>query len=324
MTKMKAVICTKYGKPDVLQYGKVDKPIPKNNQVLVKIHVTAVTASDCVIRELNIPGGHQFPMKQLMKFGMRLFMGFTKPRNPILGLVFSGIVEATGKDIKAFKKGDDVFGFTGISRGTYAEYKCVSIKEIASGEVFFKPKNASHQEAVAIVYGGTLAIHFMRNANIKEGQKILIYGASGAIGTAAIQIAKHRGAMVTAVCSEKNFSLVASLGSDIMIDYTTNDAVNQLEQYDFILDAVGKNKTSDLKEACKKSLTPNGNYVSVDDGFLKIQPDYLPKLKAFFETGHLKAIIDRTYPLQDIVTAHEYVEKGHKKGNVLISVIKPR
>ena len=320
MTKMKAVICTKYGKPNVLQYGKVDKPIPKNDQVLVKIHVTAVTASDCVIRGLNIPGGHQFPIKQLMKFGMRLFMGFTKPRNPILGLVFSGMIEATGKNIETFKEGDEVFGFTGMSRGTYAEYKCVSAKEIESGEVVLKPKNASHQEAGAIVYGGTLAIHFMRNADIKKGQKILIYGASGAIGTAAIQIAKQHGAIVTAVCSGRNFNLVASLGSDTMIDYTIKDAANHLEQYDFILDAVGKNKTSDLKVACKKSLTPSGNYISVDDGFLKIQPDYLPKLKAFFEDGHLRAIIDKTYSLQDIVIAHEYVEKGHKKGNVLIQL----
>ncbi len=320
MTKMKAVICTKYGNPDVLKFSEVEKPIPKVDEILVKIHATAVTASDCVIRGLNVPGGHQFPIKQLMRFGMRLFIGFTKPRNPIIGLVFSGVVEATGKNIKSFKEGDEVFGFTGMSRGTYAEYKCVSAKEIALGEVFFKPKNASYQEAVAIVYGGTLAIHFMRNADIKKGQKILIYGASGAIGTAAIQIAKQYGATVTAVCSAKNFDLVASLGSDTMIDYTMKDTANQLEQYDFILDAVGKNKTSDLKVACKKSLTPSGNYVSVDDGFLKIQPNYLPKLKAFFEDEHLKAIIDRTYPLKDIITAHEYVEKGHKKGNVLIQL----
>jgi len=181
-------------------------------------------------------------------------------------------------------------------------------------------QNASHQEAVAITYGGALAIHFMKNGNIKKGDKVLIYGASGAIGTTAIQIAKHHGAIVTAVCSEKNFKLVDSLGSDKTLDYTRKDAAKHLEDYDFILDAVGKNKTSDLKEACKKSLRLNGNYVSVDDSFLKMQPDYLPKLKASFEAGHLRAIIDRTYFLKDIVIAHEYVEKGHKKGNVLIQL----
>ncbi len=317
---MKAVLCRAYGKPEVLQVTELDKPIPKEDELLVKIHATAVTASDCVIRGLNPPGGHKFPMKQLMKFGMRLFMGFSKPRNPILGLVFSGRIEATNKNIEILKEGDEVFGFTGISRGTYAEYKCVSAKEISSGEVFLKPKNASHADAAAVVYGGTLALHFMKNAAIKKGQKVLIYGASGAIGTAAIQIAKHHGAIVTAVCSERNFDLMASLGSTLMIDYTNKDARNELEEYDFILDAVGKNKTSDLKDACKNSLSPNGNYVSVDDGFLKIEPDYLPKLKASFEAGQLRAIIDRTYPLEDIVNAHEYVEKGHKKGNVVIHV----
>ena len=267
MTTMKAALCRKYGKPGVLQISEVCKPIPKDREVLVKIHATAVTASDCILRGLHVPGGHQFPVKQLMKFGMRMFIGFSKPRNPILGLVFSGVIEATDKNTANFKEGDEVFGFTGVSRGTYAEYKCVSAKEIASMQMFIKPENASHQEAAAIVYGGTLAIHFMRKANNIKGQKFLIYGASGAIGTAAIQIAKHHGAIVTAVCSGKNFELVTSLGADKMIDYTAKDATDQLEQYDFILDAVGKNKTSELKVACKKLLTPNGSYVSVDDGF---------------------------------------------------------
>ncbi len=321
MTKIKAVICTKYGNPNVLKFSEVNKPIPKSDEVLVKIHATAVTASDCLIRGLNVPGGHQFPVKQLMRFGMRLFIGFTKPRNPILGLVFSGVIEATGKHIKTFKEGDEVFGFTGISRGAYAEYKCVSIKEIKAGEMALKPKNANHQEAVAIVYGGVLAIHFMKNAAIKKGQKVLIYGASGAIGTIALQIAKHYGAEVTAVCSTKNFELVASLGSNKMIDYTKKGAVNQLEQYHFILDAVGKNKTSNLKATCKESLMQNGKYVSVDDEFLKIQSHYLPKIRRLFETETIQAVIDKTYPLENTVQAHEYVEKGHKKGNVVIKVV---
>ncbi|GLR18247.1 alcohol dehydrogenase [Portibacter lacus] len=293
MTKMKAVICTKYGKPNVLQLSEVMKTLPNDNEVLVKIHATAVTASDCVIRALKTPGGHQFPLKQLMRFAMRLFIGFTKPRNPILGLVFSGTIEETGKNIKTFNKGDEVFGFTGQSRGAYAEYKCVSNKEIKAGEIFLKPNNANHEEAVAIIYGGILAIHFMRNADIKNGQKVLIYGASGAIGTAAIQLAKHHGAIVTAVCSEENFKLVASLGSAIMLDYKKKDAVNQLEEYDFILDAVGKNKTSYLKVACKKSLTQNGKYVSVDDELLKIEMDYLSKLSALIKANRIQAVIDK-------------------------------
>jgi NADPH:quinone reductase-like Zn-dependent oxidoreductase len=320
MTKMKAVVCTKYGDPDVLQIRNVTKPIPKDNEVLVKIYATAVTATDCVIRGLSIPGGYTFPLLQLMRFGMRIAIGFSKPRNPILGLVFSGVVESVGKQIKTFEAGDEVFGFTGNSRGAYADYKSVSAKEIEVGEVVLKPKNASHDDTVAIVYGGVLAMHFMRTANLQKGHKVLIYGASGAIGTMAIQLAKQCDAEVTAVCSTKNFDLVVSLGADKIIDYTKEYSTNQLEQYDFILDAVGKNKTSNFKDACKKSLTANGNYVSVDDGLLKIQPDYLHRLSAMFESGHIEGIIDKQYPLEDIVIAHEYVDKGHKKGNVIINV----
>ena len=321
MTKMKAVICTKYGQPDVLKINRVNKPFPKDGEVLVKIHSTAVNASDGVIRGLNIPGGHQFPIKQLMKLGLRLFIGFTKPRNPILGLVFSGAIEAIGKNMETFKEGDEVFGFTGISRGAYAEYKRVSYKEIERGEMIIKPRNTSHEEAAAIVYGGVLAIHFLKNANIKKRQKVLIYGASGAIGTIAIQLGKHLGAEVTAVCSAKNFELVSSIGADKMLDYTKEDAIGQLERYDFILDAVGKNKTSAFKVACRKSLTQNGKYVSVDDGLLKIQPDYLPQLKKLIEMENIQAVIDKIYPLENIVEAHEYVEKGHKKGNVVIKIV---
>ncbi len=320
MAKMKAVICTKYGAPEVLELREVKKPVPNNDEILVKIHATAVTASDCVIRGLNVPGGHRFPIKQLMKLGMRLFIGFSKPRNPIIGLVFSGVIEATGGDIETFCNGDEVFGFTGISRGAYAEYKSVTLKEISTGEVFFKPKNASHEEAVAIVYGGALSMYFMSNTILNKDSKILIYGASGAIGTMAIQLAKRYNANVTAVCSSGNFDLVASLGADKMIDYKAVDAVSQLEEYDFILDAVGKNKTSKLKIASKEALTKNGSYASVDDGFLKIQNSYLPKLRALFEMKGIRAVIDKTYALEDIVDAHRYVEKGHKKGNVIVKI----
>lgn len=317
---MKAVICTRYGPPEVLQVKDVDKPIPKDNEILIRIHSTAATASDCVIRNLQVPGGHQFPAKQLMQFAMRLFLGYTKPRNPILGLVFSGVVESVGKNANYFAKGDAVFGFTGNSRGAYAEYKCISSKEIEAGEVFLKPNNASHNEATAIAYGGILALHFMRKATIKKEHKVLIYGASGSIGTMAIQLAKCYVAEVTAACSAKNFDLVASLGADKWLDYTRADAIHQVEKYDFILDAVGKNKTSKMKAMLKKSLSQNGSYVSVDDGLLKIQPDYLRKLKMIFEDGNIQAVIDKIYPLKDIVKAHAYVDKGHKKGNAIIQV----
>ncbi|MEI5908879.1 NAD(P)-dependent alcohol dehydrogenase [Bacillus spongiae] len=317
---MKAVICTKYGPPEVLQLNEVEKPVPKDNEVLVKIHATAVTASDCVIRGFKMPGNPSFPKKQIMQLMMRLFIGISKPRNPIIGLVFSGAVEAVGKDIKQYKKGDEVYGFTGNSRGAYAEYKCVSAKEIAQGELVHKPSNISYEEATAVVYGGVLAIHFMKGSKIQSGQKVLIYGASGAIGTIAIQLAKHKGAKVTAICSSSNEELVQSLGADKVIDYTKADSVNHLEIYDFILDAVGENKSSELKKQSKKALSQTGKYVSVDDSLLKIHPEYLIKLNDLIGAGHVKAIIDRNYPLEEIVEAHEYVDKGHKKGNVVISI----
>ncbi|MFS1511568.1 NAD(P)-dependent alcohol dehydrogenase [Chengkuizengella sp. SCS-71B] len=317
---MKAIICTKYGPPEVLQHNEVEKPIPKDNEVLVKIHATAVTASDCVIRGFKMPGNPSFPKKQIMELMMRLFLGISKPRNPIIGLVFSGVVESAGKDINQFKKGNRVYGFTGISRGTYAEFKCVSAKEVAQGELAIIPDNISHNEAAAVVYGGVLAIHFMKDGDIQSGKKVLIYGASGAIGTVALQLSKHLGAEVTAICSSSNIALVKSLGADKVIDYTKDDSINQLECYDFILDAVGENKSSKLKIQCKKAIGENGKYVSVDDGFLKIQPHYLVKLNELIEAGHVKAVIDRDYPLEEIVEAHKYVDKGHKKGNVVITV----
>lgn len=317
MTKMKAIVCTKYGPPEVLQLDELEKPTPKSDEMLVEIHATAVTASDCVIRGLKMPGNPGFLKKQLMELGMRLFIGFSKPRNPVLGLVFSGVVESAGKDILQFKKGDEVYGFTGLSRGAYAEYKCVSAKEASRGEVTKKPASISH-EAAAVIYGGALAMHFMKP--IQTGQKVLIYGASGAIGTVAVQLAKNSGAEVTAVCSTSNAELVRSLGADKVIDYTEEGAVSKLEKYDFILDAVGKNKSSKLKTHCKKALNRNGKHASVDDGLLKIHPHYLPDLTDFVEKGHIKPVIDRSYALEEIAEAHKYVDKGHKKGNVVISM----
>lgn len=316
---MKAVICTSYGSPEVLKISEIEKPTPTQNEVLVKVTTTAVTVSDTVIRSLTVPGDYRFPLKQLMKFAMRLFIGFNKPRNPILGLVFSGIIESVGDSVSGLKEGDEVFGFTGQSRGSYAEYKCVTNKEIEIGEVIRKPKNVSHEEAVAIVYGGILTMHFF-DVDIKKGQKVLIYGASGAIGTIAIQYANYFGAEVTAVCSSKNFELVTSLGAEKVIDYTQKSSTSQLEKYDFILDAVGKKKSSELKKKCQKSLTTVGKYTSVDDGLLKVKPEYLTELKGLIEKKHINAVIDKVFKLEDIIEAHRYVDLGHKKGNVVIQL----
>jgi NADPH:quinone reductase-like Zn-dependent oxidoreductase len=317
---MKAIICTKYGPPEVLQLKEVEKPIPKNNEVLIKIKATAVTASDCIIRGFKMPGKLGFPKKQIMELMMRLVVGIAKPRNPIIGLVLSGDIEAVGKDIKQFEKGDQVYGFTGYSFGAYAEYKCMSEKESTRGCLTTKPSNMSHEEAAAISYGGILATHFMKSGNIQNGQKVLIYGASGAIGTTAVQLAKCYGAEVTGVCSSKNIELVKSLGADKVIDYTKKNSKSRLETYDFIFDAVGENKSSELKEQCRKALNHNGKYVSVDDENPKLHAEYLVQLKEFIEAGNVKAVIDRSYPLEQIAEAHGYVDKGHKKGNVVITL----
>ena len=317
---MKAIVCTKYGPPEVLQLKEVEKPVPKDNEVLIKIHATAVTASDCIVRGFKMPGRHRFPKKQIMELMMRLSIGFTKPRNPILGLVLSGGIESVGKDIKRFKKGDQVYGFTGYSFGAYAEYVCMSEEESKRGCLAMKPTTMSHEEAASVSYGGILAGYFMKNWNIQSGQKVLIYGASGAIGTTAVQLAKYFGAEVTGVCSTSNIELVKSLGADKVIDYTKDESINKLELYDYILDAVGENKSSKLKIQCKKALSQNGEYSSVDDELLKLRSEYLIQLKEMIEAGHVKTVIDKSYPLEHIVEAHRYVDKGHKKGNVVITL----
>ena len=320
MEKMKAVVCTKYGPPEVLQLRELEKPTPKDNEVLIKIHATAVTASDCIIRACKMPGMPKFPMKQIMELMMRFYVGFTKPRNPVIGLVLSGEIETVGKDIKQYKKGDQVYGFTGYSFGAYAEYKCMSEKDSTLGSMAIKPANMSHEEAASVVYGGVLAMHFMSMEDIQSGQKVLIYGASGAIGTIAVQLAKYYGAEVTGVCSTANMELVRSLGAHKVIDYTKEDSIDQLELYDFILDAVGENKSSNLKTQSRKALSPGGKYQSVDNGLLKLRSEYFIKLKEIIEAGHVKTITDSTYPMEQIVEAHRYVDKGHKKGSVVITV----
>ncbi len=310
---MKAIICPKYGRPEVLQLSEVEKPTPKDNEVLIKIYATAVTASDIFIRSSKLPIQFLIPM--------RLVLGLTKPRKSIIGLVLSGEIESVGKDIKRFKIGDQVYGLTGFGLGAYAEYKCMKETDSMRGCLAIKPNNISYEEATVAAYGGLLAFQYLGKGNIQRGQKALIYGASGTSGTIAIQLANYLGAKVTGVCSSANLDLVKSLGAETVVDYTKVDALDPGAQYDFILDAVGKLKTSKLKESCKQALTPNGKYVSIDDGGLLLDSKRLDLIKEFIEAGRIKPIIDKCYSLEDIVEAHRYVEQGHKKGGVVISLV---
>lgn len=304
---MKAVICTKYGEPEVLQIGEVEKPIPNDNEILIKIVATSVTASDCIIRSLNLP--------PLMKITARLALGFTKPRKSILGLVLSGTIEDIGSKVTKFKIEDKVFAHTYTNFGTYAEYVCIPEK---SG-VSMMPENLSFEQSAAIPYGGTLALYFLQKAKIKKGQNVLIYGASGANGTLAVQIAKKYGAVVDGVCSTTNLELVKSLGADSVYDYTRKDFNLDNGKYDLIFDAVGKKKSSGLKY--KNALRTKGNFISVDDGSpgkKSVNQESLMILKDMAEKTEIKPVIDKIYTLEQIVEAHRYVDKGHKKGNVVI------
>ena len=305
---MKAIVCTRYGPPEVLQLRDVEKPAPGKNEVCMRIFATAVTASDCIIR------GFKVPLKLWLPMG--LAVGFTRPRRPILGMVFAGEVESMGEDVESFKKGDQVFGLDRFTFGTYAEYKCMS----EDGTLATKPTNLTYEEAAAIPYGGLLALHFLKKGNIQAGQRILVYGASGAIGTSAVQLAKSFGAEVTGVCSTPNLDLVKSLGADTVIDYTKDEFGNKDMRYDLVFDAVGKRKSSKLKLLSKKMLTPNGRYLSVDDGHPKLQVKELIFLKELAEARKIEPVIDRCYRLEQTAEAHWYVDSGHKKGNVAITV----
>jgi NADPH:quinone reductase-like Zn-dependent oxidoreductase len=312
MDTMKAVICPKYGSAEVLQITQCKKPIPKEDEVLIKIYATSVTDSDILIRSSSVAP------KLLIPF--RLMIGIRKPRNPIIGEVLAGVIEQTGSKIKKFKVGTKVFGFTGFSLGAYADYKCMQEMDSNKGCLTLMPCNISFEEATSAAYGGLLALQFMDKVQINVNSKVLIYGASSTSGTFAIQYAKNFGAEVTAVCGSLNIEFVKSLGADKVLDYTNNDSINKLEKYDLVLDAVGKRKTSDLKKACSKSLTQNGKYISIDDEALLLNSDRLNKISKLVESGKIKPINDRVYKFDQIIEAHKYVELGHKRGNVAITV----
>jgi len=307
MKRMKAVICTKYGTPDVLHIQEVNKPIPKDNEILVRIVSTAVNSGDTRVRGLAVEG--------FMKIIMRLVLGFSKPRKPILGTVYAGIVEDVGSKVFKFKKGDKVFGMTGFNFGTYAEY--ITIKE--SDNISLMPVNATYDEAASLIFGGQTAIYFIEKAKLseKKAPKILVIGATGSVGTAAIQIALYYEADITAVCSYHGKDLVKSLDISKTILYDKEDFSKHTIQYDFIFDAVGKT----TKKQCQHLLKKEGVYKTVGGlEYAGESQQQLEFLKMLFENGKLKATIDRTYPFDKVVEAHEYVDTGRKKGNVILKV----
>jgi NADPH:quinone reductase-like Zn-dependent oxidoreductase len=316
---MKAIVQTAYGSPDVFQLREIAKPSPRNHEVLIKIHATTVTAACCLMR------------KGVPLWG-RLILGLQKPRKKIIGLELAGEIEAIGKDVTGFRKGDQVYGFTGFGLGAYAEYVCMP----ETGSLSLKPANKTYEESVAAVDGASTALFFLRDkGKIQPGQKVLINGASGSIGVYAIQLARYFGAEVTGVCSTTNVELVQSLGADKVIDYTKEDFTTSGETYDIIFDTVGKSSFA----RCRRVLKSNGCYLPtvglinnvlmlwtsirggkrVISGMSIKKGEALQFLKKLIEAGQLRTIIDRCYPLEQVAEAHRYVETGRKKGNVVIA-----
>ena len=322
---MKAVVYEQYGPPEVLQFREVEKPVPKDSEVLIKTHAATVTTGDWRLRSLNAPYG--------FRFLMRLMFGFSRPKQPVLGSELAGVVEAVGKDVRKFKVGDPVFVFSDVAMGCHAEYKCMA----EDGAVVAKPSSLSFEEAAALSFGGTTALDFLRRGKIQRGDRVLINGTSGAVGTAAVQLARHFGALVTGVCSTANVELVKSLGATHVIDYTQQDFTRSGETYDVIVDTVGTAPYSRSKAALKEggrlllvlaglpdmlqaawvSMTGNRKVIA---GPVAVRVEDLLFLAELAEAGEFKPVIDRIYPFEQIVEAHRYVDTGRKKGNVVLAL----
>jgi len=300
---MKAIVATKIGSPDYLKLQEVEKPIPKDNEVLIKIHAGTVTIGDAIM--------------QKMRFIWVIFHLFGMKRKKIPGYEVAGTIETIGKDVTKFKIGDEVFGTTsGFTHGGNAEYICLP-EDWSAGVLETKPSNMSFEEAAAVPIGGMTALHILRKGNIHSGDKVLVYGASGSVGSFGVQIAKVLGADVTGVCSTTNIEMVKSLGASTVIDYTKDDFTKIGEEFDVIFDAVRKTSA----KACKKILKKDGIFLSVSDMSNKETNEKLIYLRDLIETGKLTSAIDKVYPLEKVPEAHKYVNKGHKKGNVVIKVI---
>jgi len=304
---VKAAICTAYGPPEVLQIRDVPEPRPGNKDVCVRQLATAVTASDCIVRGLKLRGRYRLLM--------RVAFGFRAPRRGIIGMIVAGEVESVGSNVTVFKVGDAVFGMSGFRAGAYAEKVCWPASALA-----LRPANLTYEEAAALPYGGLIASYFMRRLKVDRGKRILIYGASGAIGTSAVQLAKQLGAEVTGVCSTANVELVRSLGATAVIDYTKEDFTKGGQTYDIVFDAVGKRKSAQAMANSAAVLSPGGVSMSVDDAFPRTTKADLLRLKELAEKGEFRPVIDRRYTLDRIADAHRYVDEGHKKGNVIVTM----
>jgi NADPH:quinone reductase-like Zn-dependent oxidoreductase len=305
---VRAAVCTRYGPPEVLHVEELTTPVPRKNEVRIRIRATAVTSSDTYVRGLRLS-----PAYRMMA---RLALGWNGPRQPVLGMVLSGVVDSVGAEVTSFEMGNRVFGFDQHRFGTYAQYVCWP----EDGLLATRPANLSDEEAAAIPYGGLLALHFLRKAGVRAGQRVLVFGASGAVGTSAVQLARYFGAEVTGVCSTGNVELVKSLGATRVVDYTVEDFVDGAERYDLIFDAVGKKKSAEALRRCRQVLAPGGACISVDDGKPELRREDMVLLGELASRSEIRPVIDRTYDLDDIVEAHSYVDRGHKRGNVIITV----
>jgi NADPH:quinone reductase-like Zn-dependent oxidoreductase len=331
---MKAILCTKYGPPEVLQLQEVAQPAPKDNEVLVRVHATSINYGDLTARNFKFISPQEFNMPLLFWLMAKFAFGLNEPRVKILGSEFSGEVEAVGKDVTLFKAGDPVFGYVGQDMGAYAEYLCIP----ENGTLAIKPANMNYEEAAVVPYGAIMALSLLKTAGLQPGQKVLINGASGGIGSAAVQIARHFGAEVTGVCGTPRLEFIKSLGAQHVIDYTREDFTQNGQTYDLIFDVLGRSSFS----RCANSLNPKGRYLlasfklkqllqmfrtSLSGGkkvICAIAPgslEDLQEVKTLIETGKIKSKIDRRFPMEAAAAAHRYVEEGHKKGQVVLTLV---